>query len=66
MSSADTLEESSIEALSDFKDFLFAWGFLQSDFDVRSWIDPRPLARAQKSLALKPTKNRDAIAARVL
>ncbi|HKO90265.1 MAG TPA: ABC transporter substrate-binding protein, partial [Polyangiaceae bacterium] len=29
------LEASSIDALSDFKDFLYAWKFLPNDFDVR-------------------------------
>jgi ABC-type nitrate/sulfonate/bicarbonate transport system substrate-binding protein len=53
------LEPSSIEALSDFKDFLFEWGFLKADFDVRSWIDPRPLAQARKAAAAaKPAASR--------
>lgn len=60
------LEESSIEALSDFKDFLFAWGFLKSDFDVRSWIDPRPLALAQKALAARSARESKAAAAPAL
>lgn len=38
------LSEDAIDALSDFKDFLFAHGFLPTDFDARAWIDPRPLA----------------------
>ncbi|HEY0711125.1 MAG TPA: ABC transporter substrate-binding protein, partial [Polyangia bacterium] len=45
------LEESSIAALGDFKDFLFQWGFLPNDFDVRAWIDPRPLKLALEELA---------------
>jgi ABC-type nitrate/sulfonate/bicarbonate transport system substrate-binding protein len=45
------LEESSIVALDDFKNFLLKWGFLDSDFDVREWIDPAPLAQARKELA---------------
>jgi ABC-type nitrate/sulfonate/bicarbonate transport system substrate-binding protein len=44
------LTESSIAALSDFKDFLLAWHFLPHDFDVRSWIDPYPLAQAKREL----------------
>lgn len=59
------LDESSIDALSDFKDFLFRRGFLRADFDVRSWIDPRPLALAKKSLAAK-TKEREPVPARAL
>jgi len=38
------LNDEATDALSDFKDFLLAEGFLGGDFDVRSWIDPRPLA----------------------
>jgi ABC-type nitrate/sulfonate/bicarbonate transport system substrate-binding protein len=45
------LEESSIEALDDFKNFLLEWGFLAGDFDVRAWIDPAPLAQARRELA---------------
>lgn len=45
------LEISSIEALSDFKDFLFSHGFLENDFDVRSWIAHEPLEAARRALA---------------
>ena len=38
------LAEDAIEALVDFKDFLFAQGFIPNDFDARAWIDPEPLA----------------------
>ncbi|MFT3926966.1 MAG: ABC transporter substrate-binding protein [Myxococcales bacterium] len=48
------LEESSIEALDDFKNFLLKWGFLAGDFDIRQWIDPAPLAQARKELAERP------------
>jgi ABC-type nitrate/sulfonate/bicarbonate transport system substrate-binding protein len=47
------LEESSIAALSDFTAFLFERGFLPQSFDVRSWIDPRPLAQAKKAFVQK-------------
>ena len=40
------LAESSVAALSDFKHFLTDWKFIPHDFDVRSWIDPRPLQQA--------------------
>jgi ABC-type nitrate/sulfonate/bicarbonate transport system substrate-binding protein len=63
---ATDLEESSIDALSDFKDFLFNWRFLPNDFDVRSWIDPKPLALARKLLDLKPKKEGVAQAAPAL
>lgn len=38
------LNPSSIDALEVYKNFLLRWGFLTQDFDVRAWIDPRPLA----------------------
>ncbi|QAY76043.1 ABC transporter substrate-binding protein [Sphingosinicella sp. BN140058] len=37
------LDPDSVDALSDFKDFLFAHGFLEADFDVADWVDPQPL-----------------------
>jgi ABC-type nitrate/sulfonate/bicarbonate transport system substrate-binding protein len=40
------LAESSVAALSDFTHFLADWKFIPHDFDVRSWIDPRPLQQA--------------------
>jgi ABC-type nitrate/sulfonate/bicarbonate transport system substrate-binding protein len=42
------LAESSIVALEGYKNFLLQWGFLAQDFDVRNWIDPRPLAALTK------------------
>ncbi|MBF8732649.1 ABC transporter substrate-binding protein [Pseudomonas guariconensis] len=38
------LAERSIEALQDLTDFLERWGFITRRFDVRQWIEPRPLA----------------------
>jgi ABC-type nitrate/sulfonate/bicarbonate transport system substrate-binding protein len=38
------LTDEAVDALSDFKDFLFAHGFIPADFDVHAWIDPAPLA----------------------
>jgi ABC-type nitrate/sulfonate/bicarbonate transport system substrate-binding protein len=55
------LEESSIVALSDFKDFLYRWKFLANDFDVRAWIDPRPLARARELLAQAKSRGDSAV-----
>ncbi|BAN48740.1 ABC transporter substrate-binding protein [Metapseudomonas resinovorans] len=37
------LDESAIAALQDFTDFLLRWQFIPQRFDVREWIDPRPL-----------------------
>jgi ABC-type nitrate/sulfonate/bicarbonate transport system substrate-binding protein len=50
------LDESSIEALADFTTFLFDHGFLPAHFDVRSWIDPRPLAAAKKAIGQQGRK----------
>ena len=38
------LDDESVAALDDFKTFLHDHGFLEADFDVADWIDPRPLA----------------------
>jgi ABC-type nitrate/sulfonate/bicarbonate transport system substrate-binding protein len=43
------LEAESIAALDDFKKFLFEWGFLEADFEIADWIDPRPMADALHS-----------------
>ena len=45
------LEESSIAALADFTSFLHQWKFIPNPLDVRAWIDPSPLQRAQAELA---------------
>ncbi|MFM2277945.1 MAG: hypothetical protein RLZZ444_176 [Pseudomonadota bacterium] len=39
------------EALAKRKQFLLANGFIATDFDLDSWIDPRPLQRAQEIVA---------------
>lgn len=44
------LDEFAIEALNEHKNFLLSQGFLAGDFDVRRWIDPAPLAQAQREL----------------
>jgi 2'-hydroxybiphenyl-2-sulfinate desulfinase len=44
------LAESSVAALGDFTHFLAAWKFIPQDFDVSSWIDPRPLQQALAEL----------------
>ncbi len=44
------LSETSIDALADFTAFLHERGFLPQNFDVRTWIDPRPLAVATRAL----------------
>lgn len=45
------LTPSSIEALQDFTSFLHAWKFIPNDFNVRQWVDPRPLQLALDLLA---------------
>jgi ABC-type nitrate/sulfonate/bicarbonate transport system substrate-binding protein len=50
------LEERSIAALVDFADFLADRGFLPQRFDVRGWIDSRPLAAASKALGQPAAK----------
>jgi len=37
------LDETSITALQHLTDFLQRWDFIPQRFDVRDWIDPRPL-----------------------
>ena len=44
------LDPAEIDAISHFKDFLYQWKFIPADFDVQSWVDPRPLAAARQSL----------------
>jgi ABC-type nitrate/sulfonate/bicarbonate transport system substrate-binding protein len=37
------LDESAVNALQDFTNFLHRWQFIPQHFDVRDWIDTRPL-----------------------
>jgi ABC-type nitrate/sulfonate/bicarbonate transport system substrate-binding protein len=41
------LTDEYVAGLSAQKDFLFAWGFLEADFDVADWIERGPLAEAE-------------------
>jgi ABC-type nitrate/sulfonate/bicarbonate transport system substrate-binding protein len=45
---AISLEEPLIAALTVRKDFLLQYGFIRNDFDVREWVDPRPLERVRR------------------
>lgn len=38
------LSERSIAGLTEFKNFLLEWKFIEKDFSIREWIDPQPLA----------------------
>jgi ABC-type nitrate/sulfonate/bicarbonate transport system substrate-binding protein len=40
------LDPQALAALADFKQFLFKWGFVATDFDFDAWVDPAPLAAA--------------------
>ncbi|WP_175845595.1 ABC transporter substrate-binding protein [Burkholderia arboris] len=42
------LDDESVAALDEFKTFLHDHGFLEADFDVADWIDPRPLADVRR------------------
>ena len=45
------LAEQSIAGIQDFTEFLHRWNFIPESFDVREWIDARPLETA-RSLVL--------------
>jgi len=46
-----------IEGLTVQKNFLRDWGYIAQDYDVNTWIDPAPLAEAEKIVAAeKATK----------
>jgi ABC-type nitrate/sulfonate/bicarbonate transport system substrate-binding protein len=40
------LDPQALAALADFKQFLFKWGFIPTDFDFDAWVDPAPLRAA--------------------
>jgi ABC-type nitrate/sulfonate/bicarbonate transport system substrate-binding protein len=44
------LSDESIDALISQKDFLLKWGFIEHDFDVRGWVEPKPLEMALSAL----------------
>ncbi len=37
------LSERSIAGLTEYKDFLLKWGFIENDFSIKDWIDAGPL-----------------------
>lgn len=45
------LSEQNVTGIQDFTNFLHRWGFIPETFDVRDWIDARPL-EAARSVAL--------------
>lgn len=46
-----SFSEDNIRGLQDFVDFLARWNFIDASFDVREWIEARPLADAARRLA---------------
>jgi len=44
------LAEQSLDAIQDFTRFLHRWGFIPEAFDVRDWVDARPLEAARERL----------------
>jgi ABC-type nitrate/sulfonate/bicarbonate transport system substrate-binding protein len=63
------LSDENVAALRLRKNFLLEHGFLPSDFDLDAWIDPKPLAEAQKIVkeraagrAAKPKAGKSAVA----
>ncbi len=47
---APDLRDDWIAGLESQKDFLLKWGFIERDFDIREWIDPKPLEMARAAL----------------
>ncbi|WP_156679312.1 ABC transporter substrate-binding protein [Sphingomonas profundi] len=43
------LSEQNVTGIQDFTDFLARWKFIPDTFDVRSWIDVRPLEAARSA-----------------
>lgn len=49
-----SLSDEYIRGLTIQKDWLRDWGFLAADFDVADWIEPGPLAAAERLVARQP------------
>ena len=47
---AFSLDDDLVKALETRKSFLLEFGFMMRDFDIREWMDPRPLQNAMKRL----------------
>ena len=58
-----TLDDERLALFDLQKKFLFTHGFLDADFDLASWVDPRPLAAAIVLNANEPQPARDPIPA---
>ena len=48
---APDLSAQRLAFLGTQKDFLYLHGFLEADFDIADWVDPRPLQAAHQLLA---------------
>ncbi|MGH6861432.1 MAG: ABC transporter substrate-binding protein, partial [Phyllobacterium sp.] len=44
-----SLEPELVDAIGHYKDFLFEWDFLASNFAIQDWVDRRPWAELQTS-----------------
>ena len=55
------LRDDWIDALADFTSFLHEWKFIPNDFDVRTWVDPRPLELALELLRAEGAPARPAL-----
>ncbi|MCC6780098.1 MAG: ABC transporter substrate-binding protein [Hyphomicrobiales bacterium] len=47
-----SLADELVRALAARKDFLLEFGFMRNDFDIRAWMDPRPLRNALRQAEL--------------
>ncbi len=45
------LNEEAVDALVDFKDFLFRHGFLKADFDARAWVSYKAFEQLEPAIA---------------
>lgn len=45
-----TLDPARLALFEQQKRFLFTHGFLDADFDLADWVDPRPLERAERAI----------------
>jgi len=58
-----TLDEERLALFDQQKTFLFTHGFLDADFPLADWVDPRPLAAALALNASQPAPERTPVAA---
>jgi sulfonate transport system substrate-binding protein len=54
LSFTPALSNQYVKGLEIQKNFLRDWGYVKQDFDIQDWIDPAPLARAEKLVRQQP------------